>query len=165
MKLVVGPLESVYDLIRLHRPERVISLLAPGQVGPLVEDRAHLRLDFHDVTEATPGLTLVNATQVERLIAFGLAPPRPACVLIHCWFAVSRSPAAALVLACAARPAESERMLVARLRAASPSCSPNRRIVGLADACLRRDGRLIQAVAEAGEAADYGAPCILILKI
>ncbi len=165
MKLVVGPLESVGDLIRIHAPERVVSLLAPGQPGPRVQDRAHLRLDVHDVAQAAPGLTLADEALVERLIAFGLAPPRPQCVLIHCWFAVSRSPAAALVLACAAQPAASERTLMARLRAASPSCSPNRRIVAVADASLRRDGRLIQAVEDAGEAYPYSRPCVFSLKV
>ena len=165
MKLVVGPLEAVGDLIRLHNPERVVSLLAPGQAGPRIEDRAHLRLDCHDVAEASPGLTLADETLVERLIAFGLAPPSPHCVLIHCWFAVSRSPAAALALACAAQPTESERNWVHRLRTASPSCSPNQRVVALADTYLRRDRRLIQAVEEAGPAVRYTAPCIFDLAV
>ena len=165
MKLLVGPLEAVGDLIRLHEPDRVISLLAPGQAGPRIEDRAHLRLDCSDVAEATPGLTLADGMLIERLIAFGLAPPQPRCVLIHCWFAVSRSPAAALVLTCAAEPSESERALVERLRTASPSCSPNKRIVALADTYLRRDGRLIHAVEEAGQASAYSAPRAFSLDV
>ena len=165
MKFVVGPLEAVGDLIRLHEPERVISLLAPGQAGPRIGDRAHLRLDCHDVDEATPGLTLADGMLIERLIAFGLASPWPRCVLIHCWFAVSRSPAAALALACAAQPTESERTWVHRLQSASPSCSPNRRIVALADTYLGRDGRLIQAVKEVGQAVRYTAPCTFDLDL
>ena len=165
MRLVVGPLEAVDALIRLHDPDRVVSMLAPGQPGPRVTDRAHLRLDLHDVAEAAPGLTLADETLVARLIAFGLALPHPRRMLIHCWFAVSRSPAAALVLACAAQPAEPERTLVTRLRAASPTCSPNQRIVALADAYLRRNGRLVRAVEEAGKPAVYSTPCMFELDV
>ena len=165
MKLVVGPQAWVDELVRIHQPDRVVSLLAPGQSGPRIADRAHLRLDFHDVAEAAPGVTPVDAAQLRRLHAFVLAPPRARCVLIHCWLGGSRSPAAALYLACALQPGEPASTLVARLRQASPSCSPNPRFIALADAELGREGRLIRAVEEAGAATPYSGPAAFDLHL
>lgn len=163
MKIVVGPLEDVEALIGEHDPARVISLLAPGQPGPCVTDRPHLRLDLHDVTAEAPGVAAASETVIRALIAFSLAAPRPDCILLHCWFAVSRSPAAAFVLACAADVDALEQDVARRLRTASPGCTPNRRIVALGDACLQREGRMLQAIDEIGRGADYhqagSSPC------
>ena len=165
MRLVVCPLVQAPALIQSMRPERVVSLLSPGQPGPRVLDRPHLRLDAHDVSVATPGLTLADADFVERLLAFASQPDWPACLLVHCAFAVSRSPAAAFVLACAARPSTPEAELAVRLRQTSPTCTPNRRIVELGDDRLGRGGRMVEAIAALGRGADYVAPLAFTLEV
>ena len=61
---------------------------------------------------------------------------------MHCWFGVSRSPAAAYVAACALAPDQDEAAFAdSALRRAAPFATPNRRIVALGDALLAREGR------------------------
>jgi predicted protein tyrosine phosphatase len=148
MRIIVGPLDAVPRLIAGHRPARVVSLLAPGQAGPVVADRPHLRLDVHDISATAPGLVAPGGELIDRLLAFASAACGP--VLVHCWFAISRSPAAAYILACAHAPPGHEEALAQRLRAASPECTPNPRMVALADARLGRAGRMVEAIARIG---------------
>jgi predicted protein tyrosine phosphatase len=162
MKLVVGPLAAVQALMAAHRPDRLISLLAPGQAMPTVADRPHLRLELNDLTAPRTGLVAPSGAAVAELLAFGMEPPC-AAVLLHCWFGISRSPAAAYILACAATPPGQEAALAARLRAASPECTPNARLIALADARLRRGGRMMAAIAKIGRGreSDCGRPFVL----
>jgi predicted protein tyrosine phosphatase len=53
-----------------------------------------------------------------------------------------------------------------KIRAASPVASPNRRIVGLADRVLGRDGRMLRALDEMGPGAMMveGRPFVLELE-
>jgi predicted protein tyrosine phosphatase len=87
---------------------------------------------------------------VERLIAFGVGWDQAAPMLIHCLAGISRSTAAAYVLACALHPEADEMATALRLRAAAPHAWPNRRIVALADARLDRRGRMIAAIEAIG---------------
>jgi predicted protein tyrosine phosphatase len=68
---------------------------------------------------------------------------------------VSRSPAAALAVACQQRP-DLEELAVARaLRAAAAQATPNPLLVGLADRALGRDGRLMAAARAIGRGAEF----------
>ena len=158
MRLIVCALDEVAEAVRASAPDRVVSLLAPAQPAPLIADRPHLRLALNDITVEAPGLTLAGLEVVKALLDFALAAPRPARLLLHCHFGVSRSPAAALVVACAVRPDVSEQVLARRLRAASPQATPNPRLVRLGDEHLGRRGRLVQAAAAIGRGADYVGP-------
>jgi predicted protein tyrosine phosphatase len=84
-------------------------------------------------------------------------------MLIHCWAGISRSTAAAYTALCLFRPQADEETLAQELRAASPSATPNRLIVSLADEVLGRQGRMVKAVAGIGRGADAfeGTPFIL----
>ena len=59
-------------------------------------------------------------------------------MLIHCFAGVSRSTAAAFIAACALAPNRDEATIARALRAASPTATPNARLVALADAALGR---------------------------
>ncbi len=77
-------------------------------------------------------------------------------MLVHCWMAISRSTAAAVSLACAADAARSEIDIALALRTASPTATPNPRIIAEADGLLARGGRLVAAAASIGR----GAPAM-----
>jgi predicted protein tyrosine phosphatase len=64
---------------------------------------------------------------------------------------------------CALRPGRSESQIALRLRSASPSATPNIRLVGFADRLLERRGRMIAAIEAIGrgEAAFEGVPFVL----
>lgn len=155
MTLIVCPLHEVAGEIARSRPARVISLLAPDQAVPAVPDGTlRLTLRFHDIAAPAAGLVAPDRAMIEALLAFGAAWSEPQPLLVHCWMGISRSPAAAFVLACAVDPVRDEKDVAHALRRASPSATPNPLIVELADDLLRRGGGLVQAAAAIGRGAD-----------
>ena len=156
MTLLVCPLSQVEAARALHRPSHLVSLLSPAsaaEVWPVAEG-LHLRLAFHDIAEPREGFTPPDAAVVARLpdFAAGWDAARP--MLVHCWAGVSRSTAAAFVVACQRAPQRSEREIAQALRAAAPYATPNPLLVSLADAALGRGGRMSAAIAEIGRGAD-----------
>jgi predicted protein tyrosine phosphatase len=85
---------------------------------------------------------------------------RTAPLVVHCWAGISRSTAAAFVSVCALRPDRDERDIAWMLRRASPTATPNSRIVSFADVLLGRNGRMVAAVEAIGrgEIAAEGVP-------
>jgi predicted protein tyrosine phosphatase len=158
MTLLVCPLSQVETARTLRRPSHLISLLSPttpAETWPVAEPRdACLRLAFHDIAEPRPDLIAPNAAQVAELLAFasGWDGSRP--LLVHCWAGVSRSTAAAFIIACQHAPERSEQVIAEALRATAPYATPNPLLVSLADAALGRDGRMSKAVADIGRGVD-----------
>jgi predicted protein tyrosine phosphatase len=164
--IIVGPLSQVQPLIDTHGVSHVVTLLAPDtpHAPPRgIERGHHLKLYFHDIVQDMDGHTPPRAADAERLIAFLEAWNREAPMLIHCWAGISRSTAAAYTALCLFRPVADEEELALELRAASPSATPNRLIVSLADAVLGRGGRMVKAITTIGRGADAyeGTPFIL----
>jgi predicted protein tyrosine phosphatase len=149
MRLVVCPLDQVQDMVRRHRPHAVVSLLDQPP-PPLDGDLARLVLRFHDIAEPQEGLVAPDAAHIIRLLTFAAARGPEETVLLHCWMGVSRSPAAAYILACAAAPAISEVQIARALREAAPGATPNPLMVSLADTHLGRGGRMTAAIALIG---------------
>ena len=157
MTLIVSPLHEVGAVLATRRPSHLVTLGSPG--GPVADvDHAgpRLRLAFHDVAAPRPGLTPATAGDVERLLAFARGWDGNQPMLIHCWAGVSRSPAAAYVVACDRAPPGAETRLAARLRAAAPFATPNPLLIALADRLLRRGGAMIAAIDAIGRGAEVG---------
>jgi predicted protein tyrosine phosphatase len=151
VKVVVCPLADVGDCIAAEAPARLISLFAPeGPDPPTWTGGPHLLLRVHDIAEPQPGLIAPDAGLIDRLLAFAADWEEEAPLLIHCWFGISRSTAAAFIVLCAADPARPEREIALALRRAAPEATPNRLMVALADARLGRDGRMTEAIAAIG---------------
>ncbi len=168
MTVIVCPLPHVVTLAAERSPSHVLSLLGPTLDPPLFEGPAaprRLHLIFNDIIEPADGLLLPEATHIDELLAFGRGWDRDAPMLIHCWAGISRSTAAAYILACDRFGPGREGLLAKRLRAASPTATPNRLMIELADAALRRDGAMSRAIAHIGrgESAEEGAPFDLLL--
>ena len=157
MTLFVCPLSQVETARTLHRPSHLISLLSPtdDKVWPAADaDSEHLRLAFHDIAKLREGFTPPDAALVAQLLDFAAGWDSGRPMLVHCWAGVSRSTAAAFVIACQRAPERSEREIAQALRAAAPYATPNPLVVSLADAALDRAGRMSAAVAEIGRGAD-----------
>jgi predicted protein tyrosine phosphatase len=157
MTLLVCPLSQVETARALHHPSHLISLLSPASAAetwPLTDDATHLRLAFHDIAEPREGLTAPDAALVADLLAFSADWDATQPMLVHCWAGVSRSTAAAFIIACQYAPERSERRIAQALRAAAPYATPNPLMVSLADATLNRAGRMSAAIAEIGRGAD-----------
>jgi predicted protein tyrosine phosphatase len=164
--IIVGPLSKVQPLVDEHGVRHVVTLLAPGtpHESPRgIESERHLRLYFHDIVQHMAGHVPPSAADAERMIAFFEAWNREAPMLIHCWAGISRSTAAAFTALCMLRPQADEEELALELRRASPSATPNRLIVSLADDVLGREGRMVKALERIGRGADAfeGVPFIL----
>jgi predicted protein tyrosine phosphatase len=67
-------------------------------------------------------------------------------MVVHCYAGISRSTAGAFIAACALNPAREERAIARDLRRASPTATPNIRLVMLADRLLGRNGRMVSAI-------------------
>jgi predicted protein tyrosine phosphatase len=74
-------------------------------------------------------------------------------MVVHCFAGISRSTASAYVAACTLNPARDEMQIAQALRQASPTATPNARIVALADKLLKRQGRMIRAIQAIGPGA------------
>jgi len=168
MRIVVAPLQEVGEAVARWRPSHVVSLASPGaETATAAEPRAWLRLTFHDIAEARPGLSPPVASDVARLLAFAgeWAEQRTAPLLIQCWAGVSRSTAAAYVVACALEGEGCEVDVARRLREAAPFATPNPLIVALADAQLGRKGRMVEAIAGIGRGAETSMGRIFVLPV
>ncbi len=155
--IIVCPLNSVADQVRLSGARHAVSLLGPPTPAPTIaeiEPGNHLKLAFHDIIEARDGLEPPMPAHVEQVIAFARRWPREAPLLIHCYAGISRSTAAAFISWCALRPELDEAQLAERLRTASPSATPNALMVSFADRLLARDGAMVRAIAAIGRGED-----------
>mgnify|MGYP002713137772 CR=1 FL=1 len=152
----VCALYYVDRLVQQHGVSHVITLTSNAAdipTPPGVAAERHLRLLMNDIVEPGEGLVAPGRTHVEELVEFALAWDCKAPMLIHCWAGISRSTAAAFTALCARNPHAAEIDIARRLRAASPTATPNSRIVAHADEILGRNGRMIKAVAEIGRGA------------
>jgi predicted protein tyrosine phosphatase len=91
---------------------------------------------------------------VRRLLGFAYEWDRAKPMVIHCYAGVSRSTAAAYIVAAALNPAQGEAELAAMLRWLSPSATPNPRLIAVADALLGREGRMVAAIKGIGRGAE-----------
>jgi predicted protein tyrosine phosphatase len=119
-----------------------------------VDHDKHLQLTFHDIAMVTEGLHAPQAPHVEMLLGFLRRWEKTSPLLIHCWAGVSRSTAAAYIAKCLFEPSRDEAEIAWELREASPSATPNPRMVAMADRLLGRDGRMGSAIAAIGRGAD-----------
>ena len=149
MRLLVCPGSAVPRLLAPQAVDHVLALISPdAEVSSVTVPRTLLR--FNDIAEARPGLIPPNAGTVAAILELGSEQT----LLIHCHAGVSRSTAAAYILACAARPKGYEQGLAAHLRAACPEATPNPLMVALADQALGRGGAMVRAIAGIGRGVD-----------
>ena len=154
MEIVVSSLILAPQVAKEKRVSHAISLLDPFNAFPSLHpltDDAHLKIGMHDIAELMEGFEAPGAHHVETALSFARNWNRTAPILVHCWAGVSRSTATAFSIACAANPDASEMEIARTLRAASPTASPNLRIVALADEILKRRGRMISAAESIGK--------------
>ena len=83
-----------FDLLTLLSPDH-----PPAEWSGPARGR-HLRLAFHDIVEPVAGLIQPDRTTVEAILGFGRARGDRRAILIHCWAGISRSSAAAFMIAC-----------------------------------------------------------------
>ncbi|HEX3936851.1 MAG TPA: protein-tyrosine phosphatase family protein [Xanthobacteraceae bacterium] len=113
----------------------------------------HLWLRLHDIAGPLDGYIAPDEQHVADLFDFVRGWDRRTPLVVHCFAGISRSTAGAYAAVCALSPHRAEDSIAQALRRASPTATPNIRIVSLADRLLGRDGRMIAAVETIGRGA------------
>jgi predicted protein tyrosine phosphatase len=126
----------------------------------------HLWLRLHDICSPLDGYVLPDEAHIADLLHFVRSWDRRTPLVVHCFAGISRSTASAFACVCALSPHRDEVGIAKALRRASPTATPNIRIVSLADRLLGRQGRMIAAVETIGRgaAATEGTPFRLELE-
>ena len=151
--LHVCSLAALPDTVKATGASHVLTVMAnvaqvqrPESVLPA----NHLRVQMDDITEDIDGFVAPSEQHIEKVLAFVRSWDRGAPMVVHCYAGISRSTASAFAIACERNPHADELEIALRLRRASPSAFPNRRIVALADDILDRRGRMLEAVEAMG---------------
>ena len=156
-RIHVSPLSQVERTLARSGAASVISVLALRHHVPdfsTIAPNRRLHLPVSDIVVATEAYLLAETGHIDDLLGFVRAWDRQSGLLIHCYAGVSRSTAAAFIALCALDPATSEAVHASRLREASPTATPNPRLVALADTVLGREGRMTAATRAIGRGAD-----------
>lgn len=142
-----------FDLLTLLSPSH------PVTDWSALARRRHVELAFHDIVEPTPELIAPDAVVIEAILKFGREATPETPLLVHCWAGISRSSAAAYIIACDRNPGFEED-IADELRRRSPVVTPNKLMVTLADDFLNRNGAMTAAIQRIGRGADAfdGAP-------
>jgi predicted protein tyrosine phosphatase len=149
----------VCSLSRLHETveetgaRHVVSLLgdeATMERPVAIVPENHLWLRLHDISAPLDGYIVPGERHVADLLNFVRGWDRRAPLVMHCYAGISRSTASAFASVCALSPHRDERSIAQALRLASPTATPNIRIVSLADRLLGRGGRMTSAIETIG---------------
>ena len=119
MKLIVCPLAEL-DTALTANPSHALSLISPDAEAPDIKTAHRLVLRFNDISAPQDGLTPPSPADIETLIAFARSWHGPAPLLAHCWAGISRSTAAAYIIACLHHPPGTEQDLAQHLRQLRP---------------------------------------------
>jgi predicted protein tyrosine phosphatase len=168
-RLHICSLALIGETVAKTGARSLVTLLSPGTdvERPIqIKPERHLYVAVSDIVAPAPGQVLADANHLEDLLSFVHAWDRAEPMVIHCFAGVSRSTAAAFIAACALSPSRDESAIARALRAASPTASPNPRLVALGDYALGRRGRMNEAIANIGrgEACFEGTPFALELN-
>lgn len=167
--IYVCPLSKIADTVSVTGAERLITLINAGTPVPRpasIREQDHLRLSMNDIAEAQEGMTLPGQEHVHALLDFAHSWSRAKPMVVHCYAGISRSTASAYIMAAALAPTRDEFELAAALRRASPTATPNVRLIALADVLMGRSGRMIEAIRGIGRGAEAfeGVPFNLPLE-
>lgn len=149
----------VCSLARLHETvedtgaRHIVSLIgdeARIERPTTIAEENHLWLRLHDISAPLDGYILPDEEHVANLLSFVRRWDRRTPLVVHCYAGISRSTASAFASVCALNPQRDEESIARALRRASPTATPNIRIVSLADRLLRRKGRMVAAIETIG---------------
>lgn len=171
-------LDSMIHVCSLSRLQETVDDIGARHVVSLIGDETrverprgiaaenHLWLRLHDISAPLDGYVLPGEEHVANLLQFVRGWNQQAPLVVHCFAGISRSTASAYASVCALNPHRDERSIARALRNASPTATPNIRIVSLADRILGRDGRMVAAIETIGRGimADEAKPFRLDLE-
>lgn len=154
MKISVDSYWNVTESTRRLQPDAVISIMDAANLAPslLLAPERHLHLGFHDIQKPEAGRSPPSREQIARMIEFAESHRKSGArqLLIHCMAGVSRSPAAAYILAISVRKEDPLRAATQLFRAA-PFADPNMLMIRHADDLCGWKGTMLATVRAAQE--------------
>ena len=152
-RLLVAPLSSLEDVISIHAPSHLVSLLSPENMieTPLgFAATRHLKLGVNDIVDPAAGPAPPQRSHVDALLIFSRAWGAEQPLLIHCWAGISRSMACAFTILCDRLGPDREIEIARAMRQRAPHAQPNRLLVSHADQALGRGGKMLAALEAMG---------------
>ena len=149
----VCSLARLYATVEETGARHVVSLIGDEATleRPLaIEPENHLWLRLHDISAPLDGYIMPDERHIAELLDFVRSWDRRAPLVVHCYAGISRSTASAFASVCALSPHRDEASIAQALRLATPTATPNIRIVSLADRLLGRSGRMVAAIETIG---------------
>jgi predicted protein tyrosine phosphatase len=153
----VCSLARLHDTVEEIQASHVVTLLKDTHLVLRPHGIAaarHLILGMDDIAEPVDGYVCPAEEHVTDLLAFIRGWDRAQPLVVHCYAGISRSTAGAFISACALNPRRDEAAIARVIRGASPTATPNRRLVSLADRMLGRNGRMVAAIDAIGRGID-----------
>jgi predicted protein tyrosine phosphatase len=154
-KLAICGLNELPEMLEEFAPTHVVSILDPGDDRPEFPVSMNvLQMDFwdaHGMTVTSSNSALLeyagypSPTHAEAILEFGKTLTKGARVLTHCWAGISRSTAAAYLLACQHRPGE-EFQAFEHIKRLRPQAQPNRMLVEFGDRRLGANRRMLHCL-------------------
>ena len=165
----VCPLSKIPATVRETGARSLLTLINEGTRVPRpreIDASRHLFVSISDIVVAQDGHVLPTEEHVAQVIDFVRGWDRREPLVIHCYAGVSRSTAAAYIAACVVDEDRTELEIARELRDRSPTATPNALLVAVADTMLKREGRMIEAIAAIGRGKECieGVPFALDLK-
>ena len=148
-QVLVCPLSLVPATVATSGARHLITLINDSTPVPrpaAIAPENHLFLGINDIVEPAEGLIAPALEHVQDLVDFVRRWDQTHPLVVHCYAGISRSTAAAFIALCAVNPGRSEMDIATRIRDASPTATPNSRIVGFGDEILGRGGRMAAAI-------------------
>ncbi len=142
--IIISPALLVSDAIKTHRPSAGLAFRDAGANFEAIARSQILDLPM-DVT-----CTAMVGTILTQMLDFAKSHDWQTPLLVSCTLGLSRSPAAAMIIACATNPSRDEAEIAKALRRAAPCSDPHLMMIAAADEMLDRDGRMIDALDEMG---------------
>jgi predicted protein tyrosine phosphatase len=155
-QVLVCPLSLVPATVASSGARHLVTLIngdTPVERPSAIAVENHLFLGINDIVEPAEGLVAPALEHVQELIDFIGRWDQAHPLVVHCFAGISRSTAAAFIALCAVNPKRTEADIAQRLRAASPTATPNARIVAFGDEILGRHGRMSAAIQSIGRGA------------
>jgi predicted protein tyrosine phosphatase len=155
MRIAVTSYWFAEEQARVFSPSFITSIMDPGARSPTFRGAIpHLQINFHDIDKSQDEKTAPSPEAIKLILEFAtkniLVGNRR--VLIHCMAGVSRSPAAAYILAVMVRRDDPVRAAHVLFQSA-PFVDPNLLMIRHADAMGQYKGSMLRAIKSANKAA------------
>lgn len=150
--IIVSSLDLAQEAFRQYRPAYVVSILDIDEpTMPLFDSipaKNHIKLIGNSARsdEKNGGGKTIRCEKILDLAHRWCREDENSTILIHCNEGAARSMAVAYILMCAIDTKNCEKDIAERLRKAAPHADPNLLLVSEADAALKREDRMIDAI-------------------